>query len=318
MLSHLSFFLGVGIILPLIVYLAMRKGIRRPGRQRPRGPELPPLGRPLRPLLPPPGLHLRRDAPPVRDRSGLAHPRHPGGGEGVRRGLLSLSLHVEAGPVGSVLDILSVVRHRASVTDEHPQLPARLRRIQGQGPEGRAGQGSGQGGEFLFFPSLAPARRFLGGPGQDPGRRRPDPSDAARPRRAALALTARLKYLLDTHAFLWAAIDEDRLGEGRPGDRDDALRAACDFRCLAAGDRAPVASGQGRRPRIPSGRPRRPARLRERPADHARDRRFSPGVALAPQRPVDRIIAATAKCHRLSLITKDANIAESSVVPVVW
>jgi PIN domain nuclease of toxin-antitoxin system len=32
----------------------------------------------------------------------------------------------------------------------------------------------------------------------------------------------------------------------------------------------------------------------------------------------DRIIAATAKIHRLPLITKDANITDASVVATLW
>jgi predicted nucleic acid-binding protein len=33
---------------------------------------------------------------------------------------------------------------------------------------------------------------------------------------------------------------------------------------------------------------------------------------------VDRIITATAKVHRVTLITKDANITDARVVPTLW
>jgi PIN domain nuclease of toxin-antitoxin system len=32
----------------------------------------------------------------------------------------------------------------------------------------------------------------------------------------------------------------------------------------------------------------------------------------------DRIITATAKVHRLSLVTRDANITDAKVVPTIW
>jgi PIN domain nuclease of toxin-antitoxin system len=41
-------------------------------------------------------------------------------------------------------------------------------------------------------------------------------------------------------------------------------------------------------------------------------------VALPHADPFDRIIVATARQHRLTLITKDANITDSGVVKVLW
>jgi len=32
----------------------------------------------------------------------------------------------------------------------------------------------------------------------------------------------------------------------------------------------------------------------------------------------DRVITATAKVHRITLVTKDANITDAEVVPTLW
>ncbi len=132
-------------------------------------------------------------------------------------------------------------------------------------------------------------------------------------------MTARLKYLLDTHAFLWAAIDEDRLGA-------KAARAigTTPYEQLAISDVSLQEIGLllhlGKV--VVQGSPR--AVLGDL-LDYVSVLPITLEIAVsAPALPLphsdqfDRIIAATAKCHRLSLITKDANIAESSVVPVVW
>jgi PIN domain nuclease of toxin-antitoxin system len=44
----------------------------------------------------------------------------------------------------------------------------------------------------------------------------------------------------------------------------------------------------------------------------------APALALPHGDQFDRIITATAKAHRLALLTKDANIADASVVDTVW
>ena len=44
----------------------------------------------------------------------------------------------------------------------------------------------------------------------------------------------------------------------------------------------------------------------------------APALSLPHGDQFDRIIAATAIVHRLPLITKDANITDSSVVSTVW
>ena len=44
----------------------------------------------------------------------------------------------------------------------------------------------------------------------------------------------------------------------------------------------------------------------------------APALALSHGDQFDRIITATAKAHRLPLLTKDANIADASVVDTIW
>ena len=130
---------------------------------------------------------------------------------------------------------------------------------------------------------------------------------------------ARLKYLLDTHAFLWAATDEDRL----------SIRAAraihtTPYEQLAISDVSLLEIGLllhiGRISF--SGSPTTvlghilsyvsvlPITLEIAIA--------APTLALPHGDQFDRIIAATAKIHRLPLITKDANITDASVVATLW
>lgn len=44
----------------------------------------------------------------------------------------------------------------------------------------------------------------------------------------------------------------------------------------------------------------------------------APALKLPHSDQFDRIISATAKVHRLTLITKDANITGAGIVPTVW
>ncbi len=46
--------------------------------------------------------------------------------------------------------------------------------------------------------------------------------------------------------------------------------------------------------------------------------RSDPALALPHGDQFDRIITATAKVHRLPLITRDANITDSGVVETLW
>lgn len=129
----------------------------------------------------------------------------------------------------------------------------------------------------------------------------------------------KLRYLLDTHAFLWAAADEDRLGP-------EAARilAATAYEQLAISDATLQEIGlllhldkisfKGS-----------PATVLGRLLEHVQVLPISlPVATLAPALSLphgdqfDRIIAATAKVHRLVLLTKDANIADSGVVATAW
>jgi PIN domain nuclease of toxin-antitoxin system len=130
---------------------------------------------------------------------------------------------------------------------------------------------------------------------------------------------ARLKYLLDTHALLWAATDEDRLSP-------KAARAIAttpyeqlvisdvtlqEIGLLLHSDRIEFAGS--------------PATILGRVLNYVSVLPISleialiaPGLALPHGDQFDRIIAATAKLHRLILITKDANITDADIVLTLW
>ena len=130
---------------------------------------------------------------------------------------------------------------------------------------------------------------------------------------------ARLKYLLDTHAFLWAATDEDRLSP-------KAARAisTTPYEQLAIADVTLQEVGL----LLHAGRisfSGSPATVLKHLLNYVTvlpitlDIAISaPALALPHGDQFDRIITATAKIHRLTLITKDANITDASVVPILW
>lgn len=130
---------------------------------------------------------------------------------------------------------------------------------------------------------------------------------------------ARIKYLLDTHAFLWAATDEERLSA-------KAARAisTTPYDQLAISDVTLQEIGL----LIHIGRISfngSPATVLGRLLDYVTVLPISLDIAIcAPALPLpqgdqfDRIITATAKIHRLSLITRDANIIDSSVISTIW
>lgn len=130
---------------------------------------------------------------------------------------------------------------------------------------------------------------------------------------------ARLKYLLDTHALLWAATDDDRLSP-----KAARAIATTPYEQLAISDITLQEIGlllHGERITFP-GSPNAalsavlhyvtvlPITLEIAIA--------APALALPHGDQFDRIIAATAKVHRLVLITRDANIADTEVVPTLW
>jgi PIN domain nuclease of toxin-antitoxin system len=130
---------------------------------------------------------------------------------------------------------------------------------------------------------------------------------------------ARLKYLLDTHAFLWAATDEDRLSS-------KAARAVATtpYEQLAIADVTLQEIGL----LLHSGRisfTGSPAAVLGSLLHYVTVLPITLEIALAAPTlalphgdQFDRIITATAKVHRLPLITKDANITDSSIVATVW
>lgn len=130
---------------------------------------------------------------------------------------------------------------------------------------------------------------------------------------------ARLRYLLDTHAFLWAATDEDRLSL-------KAARTIATTPCeqLAVSDVTLQEVGL----LLHAGR----ISLSGSPANVLGLLRhfvsvlpitleialIAPTLALPHGDQFDRIITATAKAPRLPLITQDANITDSGAVAIHW
>ena len=130
---------------------------------------------------------------------------------------------------------------------------------------------------------------------------------------------ARLKHLLDTHAFLWAATDEDWLSI-------KAARAVATtpYEQLAIADVTLQEIGL----LLHSGRVSfngSPAAVLGLLLHYVTVLPITLEIALAAPTlalphgdQFDRIITATAKVHRLPLVTKDANIADSAIVATVW
>lgn len=132
-------------------------------------------------------------------------------------------------------------------------------------------------------------------------------------------MTTRIKYLLDTHAFLWAATDEARLGA-------KAVRAISTAPCaqLAISDVTLQEVGlllAGRRITFKG----RPATVLGVLLPYVTVLPITleiaivaPALALPHGDQFDRIITATAKVHGLTLITKDGNISDAGLVPILW
>ena len=132
-------------------------------------------------------------------------------------------------------------------------------------------------------------------------------------------MTAKLKYLLDTHAFLWAATDEANLSP-------KAVRAisTTPFTQLAISDVTLQEIGlllateritfKGM-PAAVLGELLHYVTVLPITLDIAI---VAPALALPHGDQFDRVITATAKIHGLTLITKDANISEAGVVSVLW
>jgi PIN domain nuclease of toxin-antitoxin system len=130
---------------------------------------------------------------------------------------------------------------------------------------------------------------------------------------------ARLKYLLDTHAFLWAATDDDRLG----GKAARAIRTTPYDRLAIADVTLQEVGLLLHSGRISFKGP--PSHVLASMLNYVTVLPINLEIAIvAPELPLphgdqfDRIITATAKVHLLTLVTKDANISASSVVPTIW
>lgn len=130
---------------------------------------------------------------------------------------------------------------------------------------------------------------------------------------------ARLKYLLDTHAFLWAATDDDRLG----GKAARAIRTTPYDRLAIADVTLQEVGLLLHSGRISFKGP--PSNVLASMLNYVTVLPINLEIAIvAPELPLphgdqfDRIITATAKVHLLTLVTKDANISASSVVPTIW
>ncbi len=130
---------------------------------------------------------------------------------------------------------------------------------------------------------------------------------------------AKLKYLLDTHAFLWAATDPDKLGA-------EAARAIAmtPYPNLAISDVTLQEIGlllHGGRIAFKGS----PASVLGQLLDYVTILPISleiallaPSLALPHGDQFDRIIAATAKAHRLILITKDTNLTDAKGITTLW
>ena len=128
-----------------------------------------------------------------------------------------------------------------------------------------------------------------------------------------------MRVLLDTHAVLWAAEGDDRLGGSAAGLLKN-LKAAealisditlLEIAMLAKKDRIELAVSveeylRGIQRNYP------PMSISSEIAALAMD------LDLPHADPFDRIIVATARHHDLPLLTRDKNISSSGVVRVVW
>jgi PIN domain nuclease of toxin-antitoxin system len=134
-----------------------------------------------------------------------------------------------------------------------------------------------------------------------------------------VAVKPRLKYLLDTHAFIWAATDDERLSPAAsraiaatPYDQlaiaDVTLQ---EIGLLLHGNRVIVEG----KPAIAFGRILDFVTVLPITLDIAI---AAPALKLPHADQFDRIITATARMHRLTLLTRDANIADSGLVPTLW
>ncbi len=132
-------------------------------------------------------------------------------------------------------------------------------------------------------------------------------------------MKVRLKYLLDTHAFLWAAYAEKKLG----GEAYRVL-ASTPFDQLAISDLSLQEIGLLEHAGKITLEGRAAAGVRQL-LEHVtvlpitlEIGLLAPTLALPHADQFDHVITATAKLHKLTLITKDANITDSGIVNTLW
>ena len=128
-----------------------------------------------------------------------------------------------------------------------------------------------------------------------------------------------LKYLLDTHALLWATTDNDMLGS-----KAARIVATTPYNQLGISDITLQEIGL----LLYSGRigfKASPARVLGAFLDYVTVLPITLDIAIAAPAlglphgdQFDRIIVATTRVHRLTLITKDANIVDAALVPTAW
>ena len=129
----------------------------------------------------------------------------------------------------------------------------------------------------------------------------------------------RHRYLLDTHALLWAATDEDRLSP-----KAARVILTTPYEQLAISDVTLQEIGL----LLHAGRisfKGSPVAILGSLLNYVtvfpitlEIAVVAPSLALPHGDQFDRIIAATAKIHRLPLVTKDANIADAGVISTLW
>jgi len=128
-----------------------------------------------------------------------------------------------------------------------------------------------------------------------------------------------VRVLLDTHAVLWSAEGDDRLGGSaagllknlKAGEALISVITLLEIAMLAKKDRIKLAvSAEEYLRGIQRNYP--PLSISSEIAALAMD------LDLPHADPFDRIIVATARHHDLPLLTRDKNISSSGVVRVVW
>ncbi len=128
-----------------------------------------------------------------------------------------------------------------------------------------------------------------------------------------------MNYLLDTHAAVWLLEGSSRLGAAAReaiGSEPGGSVALSDISLLELamlGRRGVI----NLRPDIESGLESIAQQLMVLPVT-ARIAADAVNLAWKHKDPFDRVIAATARVHRLTLITRDRDIIRSQVVPILW